>query len=119
MAEMSRRLNQAMTQHFTMRSRAQVTRLLRRLRSCSYPGVVLTHQWNSGRRLSRRGRDPVAGVWAGVARQGPSAVQPRLSPAPRASVRRPDTMPERHAAYLRGFRRYERGRVLSEQMFAG
>ena len=44
MAEMGRRLNQAMTQQFTMRSRAQVTAFFDGLTLLD-PGVVLTHQW--------------------------------------------------------------------------
>jgi hypothetical protein len=46
MAEMGRRLNQAMTQQFTMRSRAQVTAFFDGLTVLD-PGVVLTHQWRA------------------------------------------------------------------------
>jgi hypothetical protein len=66
MAEMGRRLNQAMTQQFTMRSRAQVTAFFDGLAVLD-PGVVLTHQW--------RPDDPAEAatpgvLWAGVARKG-------------------------------------------------
>jgi S-adenosyl methyltransferase len=64
MAEMGRRLNESMTQHFTMRTRAQVTGFFDGL-ALVEPGVVLTHEWR---------QDPDApgnpGVlWAGVARK--------------------------------------------------
>ena len=44
MAEMRRRLNESMTQQFTMRTRAEVTRFFDGLRLVD-PGVVLTHEW--------------------------------------------------------------------------
>jgi hypothetical protein len=64
MAEMGRRLNESMTQQFTMRSRAQVTSFFDGL-VLAEPGVVLTHEWR---------KDPSApgnpGVlWAAVARK--------------------------------------------------
>jgi hypothetical protein len=64
MAEMGRRLNESMTQQFTMRSRAQVTSFFDGLVLVE-PGVVLTHEWR---------KDPGApgnlGVlWAAVARK--------------------------------------------------
>jgi hypothetical protein len=65
MAEMGRRLNESMTQQFTMRSRAQVTGFFDRLTLVD-PGVVLTHEWRpgSGDDASNRGV-----LWAGVARK--------------------------------------------------
>jgi hypothetical protein len=66
MAEMGRRLNQAMTQQFTMRSRAQVTRFFDGLALLD-PGVVLTHQW----RPDSEAEAATPGVlWAGAARKG-------------------------------------------------
>jgi hypothetical protein len=66
MAEMGRRLNQAMTQQFTMRSRAQVTRFFDGLTLLD-PGVVLTHQW----RPDSEAEAATPGVlWAGAARKG-------------------------------------------------
>jgi hypothetical protein len=66
MAEMGRRLNQAMTQQFTMRSHAQVTRFFDGLTLLD-PGVVLTHQW----RPDSEAEAATPGVlWAGAARKG-------------------------------------------------
>ena len=65
MAEMGRRLNQAMTQQFTMRSRAQVTAFFDGLTLLD-PGVVLTHQW----RPDDAAEAATPGVlWAGAARK--------------------------------------------------
>jgi hypothetical protein len=65
MAEMGRRLNQAMTQQFTMRSRAQVTAFFDELTLLD-PGVVLTHQW----RPDDEAEAAAPGVlWAGAARK--------------------------------------------------
>src|ERR1700685_1818576 len=65
MAEMGRRLNQAMTQQFTMRSRAQVTAFFDGLTLLD-PGVVLTHQW----RPDDEAEAATPGVlWAGAARK--------------------------------------------------
>ena len=65
MAEMGRRLNQAMTQQFTMRSRAQVTAFFGGLTLLD-PGVVLTHQW----RPDDEAEAATPGVlWAGAARK--------------------------------------------------
>ena len=44
MAEMGRRLNESMTQQFTMRTRAEVTSFFDGL-ALVEPGVVLTHEW--------------------------------------------------------------------------
>ena len=65
MAEMGRRLNESMTQQFTMRSRAQVTGLFNGLTLVD-PGVVLTHEWRPDSAADAQ----VPGVlWAGVARK--------------------------------------------------
>jgi hypothetical protein len=65
MAEMGRRLNSAMTQQFTMRSRAQVTAFFDGLTLVD-PGVVLTHQW----RPDSAAEAATPGVlWAGAARK--------------------------------------------------
>jgi hypothetical protein len=65
MAEMGRRLNQAMTQQFTMRSRAQVTAFFDGLTLLD-PGVVLTHQW----RPDDEAEAATPGVlWAGAGRK--------------------------------------------------
>jgi hypothetical protein len=65
MAEMGRRLNESMTQHFTMRSRAQVTGFFDGLTLVD-PGVVLTHEWRPDSDADAQ----VPGVlWAGVARR--------------------------------------------------
>ncbi len=65
MAEMGRRLNSSMTQQFTMRSRAEVTRFFDGL-SLLPPGVVLTHEW----RPESPGDSALPGVlWSGVARK--------------------------------------------------
>jgi hypothetical protein len=62
---MGRRLNSAMTQQFTMRSRAQVTALFDGLTLVD-PGVVLTHQW----RPDSAAETATPGVlWAGAARK--------------------------------------------------
>jgi hypothetical protein len=65
MAEMGRRLNQAMTQQFTMRSRAQVTAFFDGLTVVD-PGVVLTHQWRPG--SAAEAATPGV-LWAGAARK--------------------------------------------------
>jgi hypothetical protein len=66
MAEMGRRLNQAMTQPVTMRSRDRVTRFFDGLTLLD-PGVVLTHQW----RPDSEADAATPGVlWAGAARKG-------------------------------------------------
>ena len=65
MAEMGRRLNESMTQQFTMRTRAQVTGFFDGL-TLAEPGVVLTHEWRPG----SGGEAGNPGVlWAGVARK--------------------------------------------------
>jgi hypothetical protein len=65
MAEMGRRLNESMTQQFTMRSRAQVTGFFDGLTLVD-PGVVLTHEWRPDSDADAQ----VPGVlWAGVARR--------------------------------------------------
>ena len=64
MAEMGRRLNESMTQQFTMRTRAQVTGFFDGL-ALVEPGVVLTHQW---RPVSSDAGNPGV-LWAGVARK--------------------------------------------------
>jgi S-adenosyl methyltransferase len=65
MAEMGRRLNQAMTQQFTMRSHAQVTAFFDGLTVVD-PGVVLTHRW----RPDSAAEAATPGVlWAGAARK--------------------------------------------------
>jgi hypothetical protein len=65
MAEMGRRLNESMTQQFTMRSKDQVTRFFRGL-TLLEPGVVLTHQW----RPDSESDAALPGVlWCGVARK--------------------------------------------------
>jgi hypothetical protein len=66
MAEMTRRLNQSMTQQFTMRTRAQVTGFFDRLTLLD-PGVVLTHQWRPD---SAADAETPGVLWAGVARKG-------------------------------------------------
>ena len=74
MAEMGRRLNQAMTQQFTMRSHAQVTAFFDGLTVVD-PGVVLTHQW----RPDSAAEAATPGVlWAGAAARS----------RPRAAARR-------------------------------
>jgi len=65
MAEMGRRLNESMTQQFTMRTRAGVTSFFDGLDLLA-PGVVLTHQW----RPDTPADSTTPGVlWAGVARK--------------------------------------------------
>jgi S-adenosyl methyltransferase len=65
MAEMGRRLNESMTQQFTMRTRAEVTGFFDGLRLLD-PGVVLTHEW----RQDTSADSATPGVlWAGVARK--------------------------------------------------
>jgi hypothetical protein len=62
MAEMRRRLNESMTQQFTMRTRAEVTRFFDGLRLVD-PGVLLTHEWRQD-----GAEESAPGVlWAGVA----------------------------------------------------
>jgi hypothetical protein len=65
MAEMGRRLNSAMTQQFTMRTRAQVTGYFHGLTLVD-PGVVLTHEW---RPVSPDDGKTPGVLWAGVARK--------------------------------------------------
>jgi hypothetical protein len=65
MAEMGRRLNESMTQQFTMRSRAEVTAFFDGL-TLADPGVVLTHQWRPG--SGDDAKSPGV-LWAGVARK--------------------------------------------------
>jgi hypothetical protein len=65
MAEMSRRLNESMTQQFTMRTRAQVTAFFGGLTVVD-PGVVLTHEW---RPASPEDAGTPGVLWAGVARK--------------------------------------------------
>jgi len=64
MAEMGRRLNESMTQQFTMRSRLQVTGFFDGLVLVE-PGVVLTHEW----RKDPGGASSPGVLWAGVARK--------------------------------------------------
>jgi hypothetical protein len=66
MAEMGRRLNESMTQQFTMRTRAQVTGFFDGL-TLVEPGVVLTHEWRPGSG-DEAGNNPGV-LWAGVARK--------------------------------------------------
>jgi len=65
MAEMGRRLNQSMTQQFTMRTRAEVTAFFD---GCTLldPGVVLTHQWRPD---SEADAETPGVLWAGAARK--------------------------------------------------
>jgi S-adenosyl methyltransferase len=65
MAEMGRRLNESMTQHFTMRTRDQVAGFFDGL-SLVDPGVVLTHKWRPD--SSDDAKTPGV-LWAGVARK--------------------------------------------------
>ena len=65
MAEMGRRLNSAMTQQFTMRTRGQVTEYFHGLTLVD-PGVVLTHEW---RPVSPDDGKTPGVLWAGVARK--------------------------------------------------
>ena len=65
MAEMGRRLNESMTQQFTMRTRAQVAGFFDGL-TLAEPGVVLTHEWRPGSG-DEAGNQGV--LWAGVARK--------------------------------------------------
>ena len=65
MAEMGRRLNESMTQQFTMRTRAQVTAFFGGLTLLD-PGVVRTHEWRPDSAADAK----TPGVlWAGVARK--------------------------------------------------
>jgi hypothetical protein len=65
MAEMGRRLNESMTQQFTMRTRDEVTGFFDGLRLLD-PGVVLTHEW----RPDTPGDSAMPGVlWAAVAQK--------------------------------------------------
>jgi len=65
MAEMGRRLNESMTQQFTMRTREQVTGFFGGLTMLD-PGVVLTHEWRPDSPDDAR----TPGVlWAGAARK--------------------------------------------------
>jgi S-adenosyl methyltransferase len=65
MAELGRRLNESMTQQFTMRTRAEVTAFFRGL-TVVEPGVVLTHEWRPG---SPDDAGAPGVLWAGVARK--------------------------------------------------
>jgi hypothetical protein len=65
MAEMGRRLNQSMTQQFTMRTHAQVAAFFDGLTLLD-PGVVLTHQWRPD---SEADADTPGVLWAGAARK--------------------------------------------------
>jgi hypothetical protein len=65
MAEMGRRLNESMTQQFTMRTRAAVTSFFDGL-TLAEPGVVLTHEWRSD---SPEDAKAPGVLWAGVARK--------------------------------------------------
>jgi hypothetical protein len=65
MAEMGRRLNESMTQQFTMRTRAEVSDFFRGL-TLLYPGVVLTHAWRPD---SADDAKTPGVLWAGVARK--------------------------------------------------
>jgi hypothetical protein len=65
MAKMRQRLNDAMTQQFTMRSRDEVARFFSGL-TLLEPGVVLTHQW----RPDGSAESALPGVlWSGVGRK--------------------------------------------------
>jgi hypothetical protein len=65
MAEMGRRLNESMTQQFTMRTRAQVTAFFDGLTLLD-PGVARTHEWRPDSAADAK----TPGVlWAGVARK--------------------------------------------------
>jgi hypothetical protein len=65
MAEMGRRLNQSMTQQFTMRTHAQVAGFFHG-RTLLDPGVVLTHQWRPD---SAADAETPGVLWAGAARK--------------------------------------------------
>jgi hypothetical protein len=65
MAEMGRRLNESMTQQFTMRTRNEVTQFFDGMRLVD-PGVVLTHEWRP--EAAKDSRTPGV-LWAGVARK--------------------------------------------------
>ena len=65
MAEMGRRLNESMTQQFTMRTRAQVSSFFDGLTLLD-PGVVRTHEWRPD--SADDARTPGV-LWAGVARK--------------------------------------------------
>ena len=65
MAEMGRRLNESMTQQFTMRTRAQVTAFFDGLTLLD-PGVVRTHEWRPD---SAADAETPGVLWAGVARK--------------------------------------------------
>ena len=65
MAEMGRRLNESMTQQFTMRTRAQVTAFFDGLTLVD-PGVVRTHEWRPD---SAADAETPGVLWAGVARK--------------------------------------------------
>ena len=65
MAEMGRRLNESMTQQFTMRTRAQVAGFFDGLTVVD-PGVVLTHEWRPD--SPDDAKEPGV-LWAGVARK--------------------------------------------------
>jgi len=65
MAEMSRQLNESMTQQFSMRTRDQVTSFFDGLTLLD-PGVVLTHEWRPG--SGDEAKTPGV-LWAGVARK--------------------------------------------------
>jgi len=90
MAETGRRLNQAMAQQFTMRSRGQVTAFFDGMTLLD-PGVVLTHQWrpDSDAEAATRGV-----LWAGAARKD-------------RAIPWTDPRPRRRHGLSAGFRRYD------------
>jgi hypothetical protein len=65
MAELGRRLNESMTQQFTLRTRAQVTAFFDGLTLLD-PGVVRTHEWHPD---SAEDAKTPGVLWAGVARK--------------------------------------------------
>ena len=65
MAEMGRRLNESMTQQFTMRTRARVEGFFEGL-TLVEPGVVLTHEWRPD---PQEATNTPGVLWAGVARK--------------------------------------------------
>jgi hypothetical protein len=66
MAEMGRRLNESMTQQFTMRTRAQVTGPSSTASPCSTPAWCRTHEWRPD--SAADAQDPGV-LWAGVGRK--------------------------------------------------
>jgi hypothetical protein len=65
MAEMGRRLNESMTQQFTMRAKDEVTAFFDGLELLD-PGVVLTHEWRPD---APEDSETPGVLWAGVARK--------------------------------------------------